>query len=134
MKEYRLTVRGYELDSFGHVNNAVYLNYIEQARWQILHDLDLLDYFFGNKLIMVVTELNIKYIQEAKLFDDLVVRTDFYKESPFIIFDQEIVNTNTKRRITKAKAKALLLDENRIPVDFPESIQKTDGELVYLFN
>lgn len=27
----RLRVRQYEMDSFGHVNNAVYLNYLEQA-------------------------------------------------------------------------------------------------------
>ena len=33
-----LTVRGNELDSFGHVNNAIYLNYLEQARWEILRD------------------------------------------------------------------------------------------------
>lgn len=29
-------VRSYELDSFGHVNHAVYLNYFEHARFQAL--------------------------------------------------------------------------------------------------
>ena len=29
-------VRGYELDLFGHVNNAVYLHWLEHARWEIL--------------------------------------------------------------------------------------------------
>ena len=32
---FEFNVRGYELDSFGHVNNAVYLNYLEQARWEM---------------------------------------------------------------------------------------------------
>lgn len=30
-------VRGYELDSFGHVNNAVYLQYAETAKWDFFH-------------------------------------------------------------------------------------------------
>ena len=38
MKTYRteLEVRGYELDSYGHVNHAVYPSYLEHARWQML--------------------------------------------------------------------------------------------------
>ena len=29
-------MRGYEMDSFGHVNHATYLSYLEQARWGAL--------------------------------------------------------------------------------------------------
>lgn len=29
---YKLTAQGHELDSFNHVNNAVYLKYAESAR------------------------------------------------------------------------------------------------------
>lgn len=32
----RIEVRSYELDSFGHVNHAVYLNYFEHARFETL--------------------------------------------------------------------------------------------------
>lgn len=32
----RLRVRSYELDALGHVNHAVYLNYLEQARYDAL--------------------------------------------------------------------------------------------------
>ena len=35
-----LEVRGYELDSFGHVNHGVYVSYLEHARWKML-DLNL---------------------------------------------------------------------------------------------
>ena len=34
-----LTTRSYECDSYGHVNNAIYLNYLEYARIQFLNDL-----------------------------------------------------------------------------------------------
>ena len=33
----KLTVRPYECDSYNHVNNAVYLNYLEHARMDFLH-------------------------------------------------------------------------------------------------
>jgi YbgC/YbaW family acyl-CoA thioester hydrolase len=38
VKEFvtELRVRGYEMDSFGHVNHATYLSYLEQARWDAL--------------------------------------------------------------------------------------------------
>ncbi|XLM23374.1 thioesterase, partial [Chromobacterium piscinae] len=29
----RIKVRGYHLDLFGHVNNARYLEFLEEARW-----------------------------------------------------------------------------------------------------
>ncbi|MDO0925078.1 acyl-CoA thioesterase [Streptomyces sp. TG1A-8] len=32
----RVTVRGYETDTQGHLNQAVYLNYAEHARWSLL--------------------------------------------------------------------------------------------------
>ena len=35
---FKLTVRGYELDSFGHVNNAVYLQYAEEAKWHFFSE------------------------------------------------------------------------------------------------
>lgn len=40
-----IDVRGYEIDSFGHVNNAVYLSWLEHARWELglEHRLDLTD-------------------------------------------------------------------------------------------
>lgn len=32
----QIAVRGYELDSNGHLNRAVYLQYAEHARWECL--------------------------------------------------------------------------------------------------
>ncbi|MEK6577635.1 MAG: thioesterase family protein, partial [Bdellovibrionota bacterium] len=31
-----IEVRGYELDSLGHVNHAMYFSYLEHARWKML--------------------------------------------------------------------------------------------------
>ena len=118
----RITVRGYELDSFGHVNNSVYLNYLEQARWEILKETGWLMKFMEDKLILAVVEMNIKYIKELKIFDAIVIETEVQRKDPFIIFRQIIIEDVTGISCTKATVKTLLLDDARIPQDIPDGL------------
>ena len=118
--EYPLTVRGYELDSYNHVNNAVYLNYFEQARWEIYKKLNLSEYFQENNLLLVVTEINIKYLREAKLFDELIIKTDIIKQAPYLLFIHKLYNVKTNLKISQAKVKMLLINKDKIPQDLPK--------------
>ncbi len=113
-------VRGYELDSYGHLNNSVHLNYLEQSRWEIIRETGLFEYLTGDELMLVVIENHIKYIHEALLFDELNVQTTIKRESPYIIFNHIIENKKTKQKIAKASVKTLLINKDRIPVDIPE--------------
>ena len=115
-----ITIRGYELDSFGHVNNSVYLNYLEQARWEILKEKNLLEYFKSEKLFLVVTESYIRYIKELTLFQEIVIETEIENVSPYIIFHHKIINKESGAKHAKAKIKTLLIDQKRIPQDIPK--------------
>ena len=97
-----IMVRGYELDSYGHVNNAVYLQYFEQARWEMMRELKFLDHFTENGLLIVVTESNVRYMREACLFDELVIETTYEKRHPYLVFHQKIRNEKTQIPITRA--------------------------------
>ncbi len=119
--KYKFSVKGYELDSFGHVNNAVYLNYLEQARWEILNETNLLDLIKVERAFLVVVETNIKYIKELKLFDEAVVETRMYRHGFFLEFRHNIIGNN-KEKISKALVKCLFVDKNRLPSDIPEDI------------
>ncbi len=114
-------MRGYELDSFGHVNNAVYINYLEQARWEIVNKLGLLDLLKENKSFLVVVETNIKYVKELRMFDKAVVVSSMIGRGFFIDFKQDIFDNNN-RKVAKAKIKCLFLDEDRNPVDIPDVV------------
>ena len=119
---YKVKVRGYELDSYKHLNNAVYFNYLEQARWEIVNETGLYKYLTENGLMLVIIENHIKYIREAVLFDELEIQTIIKKELPYIVFYNVIENTNTKLKIAKASVKALLINNERTPVDIPEIV------------
>jgi YbgC/YbaW family acyl-CoA thioester hydrolase len=120
MFEYRLSVRGYELDSYGHVNNAVYLNYFEQARWEIFRQLDLINYFRNNHLLLVVTEMQVRYSREVKLFDELVIRTKVEKEAPYLVFYHRMFLDGSRVKICSATVKTLLTDMEKHTIDIPE--------------
>ncbi|APA98974.1 hypothetical protein NS506_04928 [Nocardia seriolae] len=73
-----ITVRGYELDINGHLNQAVYLQYAEHARWELLRAGGLP----GEKLVAagigpVVLEQTIKYQRELHLGDEITVTCEF---------------------------------------------------------
>lgn len=126
--EYNLTVRGYELDSYNHVNNAVYLNYMEQARWEMLKEVGLLDAFRKRGLLLVVTEIHVRYSQESKVFDTLQVRTTVEAKEPYIIFKHKIVNAETGVKLTSAEVKSLLIDGNRVAESIPNDFYTMFGQ------
>ncbi len=119
---YKTEVRGYELDSYGHVNNAVYLSYTEQARWKILRNAGLLKSFLNKNLLLVVTETNIRYMRELELFDEMEILTTIKIEAPYLVFNHEILNLTDNNKAAKAEVKTLLIDKDRIPQDIPEEL------------
>jgi YbgC/YbaW family acyl-CoA thioester hydrolase len=122
MFEYKLSVRGYELDSYGHVNNAVYLNYFEQARWEIFRPLFLNNYFSDNKFLLIVTEMNVRYSKEVKLFDELIIKTRMEKESPYLVFYHKMYFAGTKVKVCSATIKTLLTDSEKQIHDIPDEL------------
>jgi len=119
---FKTDVRGYELDSYGHVNNAVYVSYTEQARWEILKNAGLLDSFLEKDLLLIVTETNIRYMRELKLFDKIEISTEIKIESPYLVFYHDILNLTKNIKSAKAAIKTLLIDKERIPQDIPSEL------------
>ncbi|MFC9458322.1 acyl-CoA thioesterase [Streptomyces sp. NPDC056983] len=74
----RIQVRGYETDSQGHLNQSVYLQYAEHARWVLLQNggirqADLLAKGVGP----VTLETNIRYRRELRAGDEVDVSCAF---------------------------------------------------------
>jgi len=69
-----LVVRSYECDSYGHVNNAVYVNYLEYGRMEYLHQIHF-DYkgIVSAGYYLYITHIDIRYKASAFLDDKLTV-------------------------------------------------------------
>lgn len=115
-----MMVRGYELDSYGHVNNAVYLQYFEQARWEFFRDHDLLSRMTQDHLFLVVVDTHIRYMKELILFDQITVETKYKVEKPFLIFSQKIHHLTSNLPVARATVKTVFVDSQRVPQDIPE--------------
>jgi YbgC/YbaW family acyl-CoA thioester hydrolase len=120
-----LTVRGNELDSYNHVNNAVYLNYFEQGRWEAFREAGLIEVIRSSSLLLVVTDIRIRYIRESILFDELEILTRIAKSSPFLVFHQRIHHHRTGLAVARAETKTVFLDEAREPRDIPDIVEQT---------
>ncbi|MFH9138075.1 acyl-CoA thioesterase [Streptomyces sp. NPDC017524] len=62
-----VTVRGYELDTQGHLNQAVYLQYAEHARWELLRAAGLpQEKLLADGIGPVQLEVTVKYHRELR--------------------------------------------------------------------
>ena len=117
-----LTARGYELDSYGHINNAIYLNYFEHARWEYFRELELYKILQGFEHLPVVTDVHIRYQREIRLFDELMIESFCVMEKPYLVFRQKIYNKTTGMTAARATTKLIFLDKDKVPMDVPAQI------------
>ena len=117
---HSLKVRGYELDSYRHVNHAVYLSYLEQARWEFLASRGLtLRKLDELKRWPVVASLEISYLKPALMDDELTILsrvTELGRAS--LAIEHEILCAG--KTITRAKVKAAIIDETGRAAAMPE--------------
>ncbi|MFG3658557.1 acyl-CoA thioesterase [Streptomyces sp. NPDC047706] len=74
----RVTVRGYETDVQGHLNQAVYLNYAEHARWSLLRAAGIGQAgLIGTGVGPVALETTIRYMRELRAGDEVDVTCAF---------------------------------------------------------
>ena len=70
-----IKVRGYHLDLFRHVNNARYLEFLEEARWSFLESHGHLDLLETGGYAFAVVNININYRRAAGMGELLQVAT-----------------------------------------------------------
>ena len=95
MNTIEIKVRGYHLDVFGHVNNARYLEFLEEARWALFDKKVNLEDLAKEGFVFTVVNININYRQAAFLHDVLTVETgmaEFGKRSAIL---RQIVKNKT---------------------------------------
>lgn len=74
---FPIRVRFYELDPYHHVNHAVYVQYFEAARIELLRESGLtLQGMMDDGVMIVVTDIATRFIRSAEADDELVVETE----------------------------------------------------------
>ncbi len=74
-KTTEIQIRFSDLDCYGHVNNAVYLSYLEAARVDLIQELFTRDMARGIQYLLIRADL--KYIHPIVLTDRVLVRCWF---------------------------------------------------------
>jgi len=128
MKKFKqeLKVRSYELDSQGHVNYGVYLNYLEYARVLTMEQLGIpFQEYIKKKKFIVIAEVNIKYLAPAYMGDELEITLEGIKTGrASFSFRQEIIRKKDGRRIVDAILTGVFVNEEGKPVHIDEDFKK----------
>jgi YbgC/YbaW family acyl-CoA thioester hydrolase len=117
-----LRVRGYECDPYGHVNNAVYLNYLETARDHLLidHGLNYQELLRAGGGIWVA-EANLKYVSPAVQGEELTIRTVQEESGAVSAVLKQTIWGSDERLVLEARIKLVWVSggkPSRIPADW----------------
>jgi len=124
--EIVIDVRSPELDSFGHVNHAVFLTYLEHARFEAMQQAgfswDVLD---ERGWTIFVVRCEVDYVSEARRGYRLLVRTwmDSFRRTS-MKFAQEIVRSDDPSVVvTRSLVTAVWMGANRRPMRVPDTVR-----------
>lgn len=124
--EISVGVRTSELDSFGHVNHAVYLNYFEHARFEALEEAG-----FGWSVLaerrwaIFVVRIEVDYLAEAKRQDRFLIRTwaDSFRRTSMVLVQEMVRADDVDEVVARARVTAVWIGPDRKPVRVPDEVR-----------
>ncbi|MGY3804537.1 acyl-CoA thioesterase [Pigmentibacter ruber] len=111
---YELTIKEHHLDTFGHVNNAVYLELFEEARWEFISENG-----YGLKKIQnekkgpIILDTSIKFLKELKLREKIIIETFCTEVSKKIIKIKHFIRNSENTICTEADFTMAFFDLER---------------------
>jgi thioesterase III len=92
--KFELIIKEHHLDTFDHVNNAVYLQLLEEARWEFLNSQGFdLKTIHELKIGPIILECHIKFIKELALRQRIIIESKVISyEKKIGIMQQNIFN------------------------------------------
>ena len=116
-----IRVRNYHLDGYGHVNNARYLEFLEEARWTFFEEHGLLSEIDG--LMLVVVRTDIRY-RRAAVEGDILRFEGRLKDltSRHIILTQNIVLPSGKNAVEAESTLMVVSAESGRSISIPEPL------------
>lgn len=116
-----IKVRGFHIDIFGHVNNARYLEFMEEARWVVLEKYFDLKRLQAKGIIFVVVNININYRNPSTLGDLLELYLELKRfGNKSAVFYQEIKMKETGVVVADAEVTFVFADVKTgkaVPID-----------------
>jgi len=107
-----IKVRGFHIDVFSHVNNARYLEFMEEARWVVIDKYIDLKRMKVKGIIFVVVNININYRRPSSLGDIFELYLGLTKiGGKSAVFYQEIRLKGTDTVVADAHVTFVFADE-----------------------
>lgn len=115
-----LAVRFYELDPYDHLNHAVYIQYFETARIELLREIGCdLGRLRDEGYLLVVSEIHTRFLASAEMGDVLTIETE--------VLDVRRVTTTWAQRMKRGdeivaaqQLTAAMITIDGKPTRFPE--------------
>jgi len=123
--ETRFSVRTYELDMLGHVNNAVYLNWLEEARLAAMQSCGYQVRTLAQDWLTNIVRVEVDFRRPTLYGDELVVTTGLESvgRTSFTL-SSEILRLPDREVVAACRAVLVWLDVDGRPAPVPPELEE----------
>lgn len=108
---YTIKVRGFHCDLYGHVNNARYLEFLEEARWAYVEEAPQLAQLGQRGLGFIVAAITIEYKRPVGLGEVVEIRSRMAGFSARrAVMKQDVVQVATGKVVAAAEVTFAIID------------------------